>query len=775
MRNFDSIQLKNRQTTCWQVKALQLSGLSLALATIFSAPTYAADSNDGTQGKASEAVLDTVTISAAKSADPHTKTELGKLTEYTPISGAVVEKEEIEHLQLVNTLLELGKRVPGISLIRNMRIPDGGKLYTENRIDGMRASQTNTSSFDEVDMANIERIEVITGPASALYGSGAFGGTISMFTRQPPRDFSARLSQEAGSWGFDRTQGNVGGSFADGRIGLIVTGSRMKNDGWRVGRTPGAGNSAAEQKEAVSIRPQFRLTDSTTITLGHSQLKYDFRWAGPVTMANFNQDWRLSEAGTYGRYINDYQTNSLRVQQLVGDHGEFTIAHSSVTDHGLNYGNGGSGGANNVICDDGGALAAPLGAGKTVKCRAVNNNSAAVNNTVKQTDAVTKTSQAMYRHDFDLAKSSVYVGAEEIDITTDSTTYSNTYTALQAQAGLWGKAAMTATGQGSLTRSRETTPFVHIEFSPLDQLRLHIGERFSQISYDVNDRTAANKDVMMTREGNVLRTGATYEINQNHLVWVSRGETFNPQATGTLINSAVVGTAGNVIGAVLQPERGVTKDIGFRGLFQELGLRYDVTFYKASSKGFGTTRDCTVAERVALNGGATCTLNEAAGSLASDGMESMFSWAANSWLDLGATYTHSRAYYTDWRTTAFDYTGKSYQTMPLDKINLRIGVKPAPGWLVELEGDHITSYFIESKNTLGTYSRPDVFNLRASYRKDKDWSFWAHALNLTNQQYATRVMYSTVAGLSQPAAQAGQGNSGSYTPLTLRAGVAYQW
>lgn len=747
------IKSKNGQTTRWQAKALRFSSLSLAIATVFCAPAYAADSKDGAQVQANEAVLDTVTVSAAKSADPHTKTELGRLTEYTPISGAVVEKEEIEHLQLVNTLLELGKRVPGISLIRNMRIPDGGKLYTENRIDGMRASQTNTSSFDEVDMAGIERIEVITGPASALYGSGAFGGTISMFTRQPPRDFSARLSQEAGSWGFDRTQGNVGSSFADGRFGLIVTGSRMKNDGWRVGRTPGAGNSAAEQKEAFSIRPQFRLTDSTTITLGYSQLKYDFRWAGPVTMANFNQDWRLTEAGVYGRYINDYQTNSLRVQQLVGDHGEFTIAHSSVTDHGLNYGNGGSGGANNVI------------------------SAANRNNTVKQTDAVTKTTQAMYRHDFDLAKSSIYVGAEEIDITTDSTTYSNTYTALQAQVGLWGKGAMVAnTGRGSLTKFTETTPFVHIEFSPLDQLRFHIGERFSQISYDVNDRNPlTNKDVRMTRKGNVLRTGATYEINKDHLVWVSRGETFNPQATGTLLNSATVGTVGNVIGAVLQPERGVTKDIGFRGLFQELGLRYDVTFYKASSKGFGTTRNCTAAEMVALNGGQTCTLNEAAGGLGSDGMESMFSWAANSWLDLGATYTHSRAYYTDWRTTAFNYTGKSYQTMPLDKINLRIGVKPAPGWLVELEGDHITSYFIESTNTLGTYSRPDVFNLRASYRKDKDWSFWAHALNLTNQKYATRVMYSTVNGLSQPAAQAGQGNSGSYTPLTLRAGVAYQW
>ncbi len=133
------------------------------------------------------------------------------------ISGATVGKDEIEHLQLVNNLHELGKRVPGISMVRNMRIPDGDKLYTENRIDGMRAVSTNTSVFDEVDMANIDRSDVITGPGSALYGSGALGGTISLYTRQPPKDFAAKLAQEIGSYGFARTQANVGTTTADER------------------------------------------------------------------------------------------------------------------------------------------------------------------------------------------------------------------------------------------------------------------------------------------------------------------------------------------------------------------------------------------------------------------------------------------------------------------------------------------------------------------------------------------------------------------------------
>jgi outer membrane receptor protein involved in Fe transport len=722
----------------------------------------------------SDVKLKEMTVSAESDKPVQLRTELGKLTEYTPISGAVVNQEEVEHLQLVNNLLELGKRVPGISMIRNMRIPDGGKLYTENRIDGMRSTATNTSVLDEVDMADIERIEVITGPASALYGSGALGGTISVLTRQPPQDFRAKLSQEAGSWGFQRTQGNIGTGFADGRFSFIVTGSKMDNDGWRQSSAPGAKDAAAEHKDGLTLRTQFRPTDSTRITVGYSQLKYDYRWAGPLKMTKFDQDWRQVEAGTFGQFIDDYKTTSFRIQQLVGERGEFTLAQTRITDDGLNNGNGGSGGANNVICDDstGGVI---LAAGKTVKCRLVNNLSTTVTNTVKQSIAVTKTTLAMYRQEFDLAKATAYLGAEVVDISTDSSTYNNAYTALQAQSGQWTKSTMTATGQGSLTGTKESTPFVHFEFSPLDKLRFHIGERFGKIDYNVDDRTTANKDVTMSRKGDVLRSGVTYELNKNHLVWGNWGETFNPQSTGSLINSSAVGTANNVIGAALSPERGVTKEIGFRGRFQNIGLHYDLTFYHADTKGFLVTRTCSAAEQVALNGGATCTVNEAAGGLATKGLESMLSWAATSWLDLGATYTNARAWYTDYKTTTYNYTGKSYQAMPRHKLNLRIGVKPAPGWLVELEGDHISDYYVDNTNDLGSYARPDLFNLRASYRS-KDWSFWLHALNLTNQQYATRVQLSTIAGVQNTlAAQAGQGNAGSYTPLNLRAGVSYSF
>jgi hypothetical protein len=145
--------------------------------------------------------------------------------------------------------------------------------------------------------------------------------------------------------------------------------------------------------------------------------------------------------GTYGQYIDEYKTTSLRLQQLVGERGELTLARTRIViDDGINNGNGGSGGANNVICDN-----------VTVTCATWSTRSATVTNTVKLSKAITETTLAMYRQEFDFAKATAYVGAETIEVSTDSTTFNNSFTALQAQAGHWAKGTMTATGQGNLT------------------------------------------------------------------------------------------------------------------------------------------------------------------------------------------------------------------------------------------------------------------------------------------------------------------------------------
>lgn len=742
-------------------------------------PVLAVQAAETAASEQADRLLAPVTANVDREVEVQARTELGKLTEYTPMSGAVVEREELEHLNLVNNLLELGKRVPGFSMVRNMRIPDGGKLYTENRLDGLRGGSTNTSFLDEIDGSNIERIEVITGPGSALYGSGALGGTISVTTRQPPKKLEAGLSQELGSWGFSRTGGNVGKTTEDGRFGFLLNGSTMDNDGWRKNVASGKNNAAEEHKDGLAFRTQIRATDTTKLTLGADRLRYDYHLAGALPLnvteaaklkdasingvnlrdVYFENDWQPSVPGTDGQTDHTFQTFSANLQQLIGARGELSIAVSRRTDDGEDAGAAGSGGARSVICDN-----------VTVSCITYNTTGASTN-TIRNTYLEVKSARPMFRQEFDLAKSTLYLGMEFIDLETDTQTHNNAYTAAQAQYGMWALGAMTATGQGSVTKEKNQTPFIHYEFSPIDKLRLHVGERFDKITYSVNDRTTANKDGERTFKDNINKAGATYDLVKDHLLWLSRAETFNAPGSSSFLDSAARGTAGNVIGSELTPEQGLTHEIGFRGLFRNIGLRYDVALYHSDNKGFINTRDCTAAEASALNGGADCDIRENLGGLTAKGLESVFNWAANDWLDVGVTYVNSQALYHDNNVGAT--AGKSYMYMPRERLNLRLGVKPAPKWMVELEYDHISDYFYNTANTL-TYSRPDLWSLRASYR-DKNWSFWLHALNLTDEKYTTRVGNGTLAGVNVVTAQAGQGNSGTYTPLTLRAGLSYKF
>ena len=54
-------------------------------------------------------------------------------------------------------------------------------------IDGVRvnSSTTGTTALEHMPLAQIDRIEVLRGPASSLYGSDAIGGVIQIFTRAP--------------------------------------------------------------------------------------------------------------------------------------------------------------------------------------------------------------------------------------------------------------------------------------------------------------------------------------------------------------------------------------------------------------------------------------------------------------------------------------------------------------------------------------------------------------------------------------------------------------
>src|SRR3569623_765178 len=110
--------------------------------------------------------------------------------------------------------------------------------FTLVLLDGVKANDpTNTRGgsydFSTLDLNDIERIEFVRGPASAVYGSDAEGGVINIISRRGCDALDAGSQAEGGSFGYVRAAGHVGGPIgsATGNIGLSYTDNGMPVDG----------------------------------------------------------------------------------------------------------------------------------------------------------------------------------------------------------------------------------------------------------------------------------------------------------------------------------------------------------------------------------------------------------------------------------------------------------------------------------------------------------------------------------------------------------------
>jgi len=136
----------------------------------------------------------------------------------------VITREDIEK-GTGRTVAELLARVAGVQMSSNGGLGKTSSIFirgTESRhvlllVDGVRmgSATAGQANFDNIPLESIERIEVLKGPASALYGSDAIGGVIQIFTRQGREGFSPYASATVGSAGRrEVSTGLSGGSKA---------------------------------------------------------------------------------------------------------------------------------------------------------------------------------------------------------------------------------------------------------------------------------------------------------------------------------------------------------------------------------------------------------------------------------------------------------------------------------------------------------------------------------------------------------------------------------
>ncbi|WP_031434067.1 TonB-dependent receptor domain-containing protein [Methylomarinum vadi] len=136
----------------------------------------------------------------------------------------VYTRNDIEQYQ-VNTLPELLQRTTGIDMTQNGGMGKNTSVFMRGTnsdhvlvlIDGIKAGSvtSGTSPFQYLPVDQIERVEIIRGPQSSLYGSEAIGGVIQIFTRKGKQQATPSITLDAGGGNYDtlQTSGSISGKW----------------------------------------------------------------------------------------------------------------------------------------------------------------------------------------------------------------------------------------------------------------------------------------------------------------------------------------------------------------------------------------------------------------------------------------------------------------------------------------------------------------------------------------------------------------------------------
>ncbi|MGM4923708.1 TonB-dependent receptor plug domain-containing protein [Tardiphaga sp. 804_B3_N1_9] len=140
------------------------------------------------------------------------------------------------------SLVDALRTVPGLDISENggpggtanVRLRGGNTGQTLVMIDGIRVNDPTAASGDfEFAMftpSAMERIEVLKGPQSALYGSDAMGGVINIITKKGSGPAQVNVRTEAGSYGTVMTQGSLTGT--NGPWSYAFTGGGQHSNGF---------------------------------------------------------------------------------------------------------------------------------------------------------------------------------------------------------------------------------------------------------------------------------------------------------------------------------------------------------------------------------------------------------------------------------------------------------------------------------------------------------------------------------------------------------------
>jgi vitamin B12 transporter len=228
----------------------------------------------------------------------------------------LITRADIDRAQAVD-LPSLIRNVTGIEIVQNGGVGTVSSAFirgAESRhtlvlVDGIPINNLNFSAaaLEHIPLVNVERIEVVRGNVSSLYGSNALGGVIQIFTRDAGTSPWTSLTAQVGSRGLVDVSGSTGVKKESG-LALTASAQTLHSQGF----------NAINQKELTGTNPDRDGYSRRVLSAGVSQdlsqlgriglklseskgmTEYDSQF-GPATQTD-KSNFALTNASLYGQF-----------------------------------------------------------------------------------------------------------------------------------------------------------------------------------------------------------------------------------------------------------------------------------------------------------------------------------------------------------------------------------------------------------------------------------------------------------------------------------------
>lgn len=270
----------------------------------------------------------TAAISAENdSTDPIivTATRTAQTVDETLASVTVITRDDIEASHSNSVMELLQNRTVGIDVSRNGGPGSTTNVYLRGSesdhvlvlIDGVRVASLTTGTFNWASLSpdQIERIEVVRGPNSTLYGSEAIGGVIQIFTRKGK---GMHASVTGGSYRTGNANIGAGGTLGQARVHINL--SHEQADGFSSNNDTSSSyedDNDGYRNDSITTGFSLPLSNSTNLGLNlfHSSGRNDYDSSGYVgayaetsnSGGNLQLDWQTSDRWSQRFMLNTSQ------------------------------------------------------------------------------------------------------------------------------------------------------------------------------------------------------------------------------------------------------------------------------------------------------------------------------------------------------------------------------------------------------------------------------------------------------------------------------------